>query len=40
MFEKDGILKLLEKWQKVVERNNILFNKILDENKIMSFIFT
>jgi len=33
-FRKDGIIKLPEKWQKVVEQNSdTLCNKVLSENE-------
>ena len=35
-FGEDGIMKLPEKWQKVVEQNSdTLFNKVLGENEKM-----
>ena len=39
-FWKDGIMKLPDKWQKVVEYNGTLFNKILGENEKCIFFLT
>ena len=39
-FWEDGIMKLPEKWQKVVEqRVNTLFNQVLGENEKCVFYF-
>ena len=38
-FWKDGIMKLPDKWQKIVEYNGTLFNKVLGENEKCTFYF-
>ena len=38
-FWEDGIMKLPEKWQKVVGQNNMLFNKVIGESGRCVFYF-